>query len=344
MSAPPDDSILQAWGAAGARAESVADGLINQTWIVHPDGALALVVQRLHPIFGAAVNADIDAVTRHLAARGVRTPRVVATASGALWVEADGGIYRALSFEPGATIHRIGVPVQAESAGQTVGRFHAALADFAHDYQFTRSGVHDTPGWLARLEACAAVGGDQPAAVALAGDILAAAAALPPLADSRRRHCHGDLKISNVRFADDRTWAPGCLVDLDTVGLQTIAYELGDAMRSWCNPRGEDVEAPELDLGIFERALAGYAATAAGLLEPAEVASIAPGTATVALELAARFCVNVFEDSYFAWDASRFASRREHNLLRARGQLSLARSAITQLADATASARRALET
>ncbi len=342
MSESPPGSVLAAWDADGARVEAVADGLINQTWIVHPPGAPSLVVQRLHPIFGAEVNADIDAVTRHLAARGVRTPRIVPAAGSALWVEADGGVYRALSFEPGVTIHRISVPVQAESAGRTVGRFHAALADLDHDYQFTRFGVHDTPKWLARLEACAASGDGPPEGVALARDILASAAALPPLPPTRRRHCHGDLKISNVRFADDRTWAPGCLVDLDTVGLQTIAYELGDAMRSWCNPRGEDVDTPEIDLDIFELALAGYGGAAAGLLTADEISSIAPGTATVALELAARFCVDVFDDSYFGWDASRFASRREHNLVRARGQLSLARSTLAHLADAADMARRAL--
>ena len=342
MSASPPGGALEAWDAIGARVEAVADGLINQTWIVHPPGAPSLVVQRLHPIFGAEVNADIDAVTRHLAARGLPTPRMVRADGGALWVEVDGGIYRALSFEPGVTIHRISVPVQAENAGRTVAGFHAGLADFRHDYQFTRAGVHDTPGWLTRLRARAASGGDQPEGAALAGDILATAAALPALPATRPRHCHGDLKISNVRFAYDRTWGPGCLVDLDTVGLQTIAYELGDAMRSWCNPQGEDVDAPELDLDIFERALTGYGAVAAGLVDADEIVSIAPGAATVALELAARFCVDVFDDSYFGWDATRFASRREHNLLRARGQLSLARSAIDRLADATELARRAL--
>ncbi len=44
------------------------------------------------------------------------------------------------------------------------------------------------------------------------------------------------------------------------------------------------------------------------------------------MELAARFCTDALEESYFGWDASRFASAAEHNLVRARAQLSLARS------------------
>jgi hypothetical protein len=45
----------------------------------------------------------------------------------------------------------------------------------------------------------------------------------------------------------------------------------------------------------------------------------------VAVELAARFCVDAFEDRYFGWDPARFPSRREHNRVRAVGQLQLAR-------------------
>ena len=45
-----------------------------------------------------------------------------------------------------------------------------------------------------------------------------------------------------------------------------------------------------------------------------------------ALRLAARFCADSYLESYFGWDRKRFASAAEHNLARARSQLSLARS------------------
>ena len=56
-----------------------------------------------------------------------------------------------------------------------------------------------------------------------------------------------------------------------------------------------------------------------------EKIAIVVGLETVCIELAARFTVDMFEDRYFGWDPSRFASRREHNLVRARGQLALGR-------------------
>jgi Ser/Thr protein kinase RdoA (MazF antagonist) len=163
----------------------------------------------------------------------------------------------------------------------------------------------------------------------LGREILAQAAELPALGELPRRHTHGDLKISNVMF-DVRT--PGgpvrasCLIDLDTLGRQTLAYELGDALRSWCNPHGEDVTAPRFDRAIYEAALRGYEAAAPGLLTDAERAALLPGIETVCVELATRFCVDVFDDAYFGWDSSRYSSRRAHNLVRARGQLALARS------------------
>ena len=89
-------------------------------------------------------------------------------------------------------------------------------------------------------------------------------------------------------------------------------------------PEGEDTLETRFDLAIFAAALEGYAAGAAGLLSAAEIDAILPGLETVCLELAARFCVDVFEDRYFGWSPDRFSSRRQHNLVRAQGQLALA--------------------
>ena len=53
---------------------------------------------------------------------------------------------------------------------------------------------------------------------------------------------HGDPKISNLMFARDSDRGL-CLIDLDTLGPMPIALELGDALRSWCNPAAEDARA-----------------------------------------------------------------------------------------------------
>ena len=315
------ESVVGAWGWSADNVAPLAGGLINQTFVVREEGVPIAVLQQLHPIFGADVNLDIEAVTSHLAARGLVTPRLVRTRDGKPFVEHDGRVWRALTFVEGETVHRVPAPEWAEAGGALVGRFHRAVADLTYDYKFTRAGVHDTALHLSKLRDHVAAHGDAEA-VDLGREILAAAQALPPLPQIAPRHVHGDLKISNVLFRREPL-AGVCLVDLDTFAKGSMAFELGDAMRSWCNPLGEDAGTVRFDLSIFTAAVSGFRGEADDLLTMDERVSIVTGLETVCLELAARFAVDVFEDRYFGWDASRFPSRRAHNLVRARGQLQL---------------------
>jgi Ser/Thr protein kinase RdoA (MazF antagonist) len=316
------DVVAAAWGWQASAITPHAGGLINKTFVVRDDaGTPIAALQQLHPIFAAEVNLDIEAVTAHLAARGLDTPRILRTRDDRAWVEHEGHVWRALSWIAGESVHQVPSPAWAEAGGILVGKFHRAVADLAHDYRFTRAGVHDTAAHLAKLRERVASAGDDEA-TELGRDILAAAAALPPLPVTPARHVHGDLKISNLIFRD----APlrgVCLVDLDTVARGTMAFELGDAMRSWCNPRGEDAGSVKFDLAIFTAAIAGFRSEADALLGADERVSIVYGLETVCVELAARFAVDAFDDRYFGWDPARFPSRRVHNLVRAKGQLAL---------------------
>jgi hypothetical protein len=116
-----------------------------------------------------------------------------------------------------------------------------------------------------------------------------------------------------------------CLIDLDTLSSMPLALELGDAMRSWCNRGGEDGGEVDIDLEIFAAAIRGYRSTA-HFATRTELASIAPGTLRICLELAARFGADAYHEAYFGWDPAVAPGRGEHNLLRARGQLALARA------------------
>jgi hypothetical protein len=131
------------------------------------------------------------------------------------------------------------------------------------------------------------------------------------------------------------------LIDLDTLAHGTLATEMGDALRSWCNPGGESAPEAQVDVALFAAAVEGYAEGSLDWITGAEIDTLRPGAETIALELASRFCTDAFEDRYFGWDATRFASRREHNLVRARSQLSLARSIHARAGELDAAVRRA---
>jgi Ser/Thr protein kinase RdoA (MazF antagonist) len=314
-----------------AKLTTLEGGLINRTYRVEQAGRRA-VLQRLHPIFAPTVNLDIDAITQHLAQHGLLTQTVVPTLDGDLWVvDAEKFTWRMLSWLDGHTSAVVERPEHAHAAAQLVARFHGALRDLSHRFQFTRPGAHDTPLHLSKLEQALR---DHPQHVAydeaasLAAEILSRARALPALPAGPLRIIHGDLKISNVLFEGDRAIA---LLDLDTMAELTIPIELGDALRSWCNPAGEDATRAHVRTDVFEAAIAGYAPNASWLtLEERE--ALVLGLETISLELAARFCADALNEAYFGWNPHKFASRSAHNLARAESQLSLAASVANQRA------------
>jgi Ser/Thr protein kinase RdoA (MazF antagonist) len=319
--------VLEAFALTDAVLEPIEIGLINRTFEVRVDGRSRYVLQRLHHIFAGNVCLDLEAVASHIAEKGLTTPRLVRAQDGSPFVASSDGAWRLLTYVPGRTLVAIGEPRQAFEAARLAGRFHAAVADLDHTFHFTRAGVHDTAAHLARLEGWLVRGAAHPdhaVNAPIAEAILAHARTLEPLAKLRERIVHGDLKISNVRFDESVTTAIA-LLDLDTLAHGTLAYELGDALRSWTNTGGESEADARPDEAIFRAAMEGYA-SAETAIDPDERASLVLGFETIATELAARFAIDAWEDSYFGWDASRHASRRAHDRVRALSQLALARA------------------
>src|SRR4029079_17956660 len=75
-------AVLEAYGLEQYSSERELGGLINRTFLARdPAGRFRAVVQRLHPIFAAEVNVDLEAVTDHIARAGMLTPRPVRTTS-----------------------------------------------------------------------------------------------------------------------------------------------------------------------------------------------------------------------------------------------------------------------
>ncbi|HEX5046267.1 MAG TPA: phosphotransferase [Gammaproteobacteria bacterium] len=333
----PDGEVLEAFGLAREPVRRATSGLINPTWFVRSAGGEPLVLQRVNPIFSPAVNEDIAAVTEHLAAKGVLTPRLVAARSGALWVEHGGAVWRVLTFIDGENRDAVGSPAQARAAGAVLAEFHRAVGDLKHTFRNARLGVHDTVRHLQALRTALdehREHREMSAVQPLAMRVLALAARLPPLTVAPDRIVHGDPKISNVMFAHGGERAL-CLIDLDTLARMPVALELGDAVRSWCNPAPEDAANARFDAALFDAAVSGYASAAGGFLTRGEWSAIPAATLTISVELAARFCTDALRERYFRWNPARYASASAHNQARTRGQL--------QVADRIAAQRDALD-
>jgi Ser/Thr protein kinase RdoA (MazF antagonist) len=217
-----------------------------------------------------------------------------------------------------------------------LARFHLAVWDYGGDLMSDRPPVHDFARHLQHLDTVMDISRSHrlhASARTLARELAGAVAQNPPFVSGPERLVHGDPKISNMLFEPDLHRAI-CLIDLDTLARMPLAFELGDALRSWCNPKGEDARDAAFRLDLFHAAVTAYLARAGHRLAPSERAAIVPATVQIHLELAARFLADALEERYFGWDPARYASRGEHNLARAGAQLAAARSLLRQYAEA----------
>jgi len=345
----PPAAVLERYELDPATVAPIASGLINRSYLASRRDGGDFVLQRVNPIFPREIQEDIDAVTRHVAAKGLTTPLLVATTDAERYVELDGAIWRLLTRVPGGTQDALSTADEAREAGRVLGEFHRAVADFDQPLKSRRPPVHEIERHIANLRG--ALGAHRQhrahrAVTAIADRILSIAATLPPLESQPPRLVHGDPKISNIVFRDadtaagvaraDRRGARGrgagplrigvCLVDLDTLTRIPVALEIGDALRSWCNTSTEDSPLAQFSVERFAAAIDGYRRGAGELLTVSEWQAVPDATHSIAVELAARFAADALNESYFAWDRGRFASASEHNQARALGQLKVADS------------------
>ena len=290
------------------------------------------VFQRLHPIFGrdGAVVENVVRVTECLADQGLPTPRVTPTRDGRWWTEDEGYLWRLMTWLPGRSVGQPTVRNVIEAAG-FLGRFHRLLNEDPPNLMLLPPAEHNRDGpsgldaWQDLMDRYRL----EPSFQAVAGLIqegMDLVRELSGIVPATRACLHGDPKLDNFLFAENgRATA---LIDLDTVRSGYLIWELADALRSWSGRRGPD-DPVRLDRTIYESAVTRYRES--GLpLTGQEWARLHQATAAVALNLARRYWVDYFEQSYFAWDRERYPSLAEQNMRRGGGLLRLARDLLDQ--------------
>jgi Ser/Thr protein kinase RdoA (MazF antagonist) len=327
-------------------------GNINKTFLVSIDAAPhRFILQRINKnVFKRPelVMKNIGVFTRHVEARlsqaplaeGRRweTPRVLpARAGGDFFNDEQGECWRALSFIEGARSYDT---AQSEShareAGWALGAFHSLISDLpAESLADTLPGFHIAPDYLAHYDRVLAghAATESPEVKYCMGFIEQRRALASVLEDARAagrlplRPIHGDPKINNVMM-DTATGQAVSIIDLDTVKPGLVHYDIGDALRSACNPLGEETDRWEevrFDTELARAILTGYLEQASAFLTPADYDHLYDSIRLIAFELGLRF----FTD-HLAGDVYFTADYRGHNLARALVQLQLAASIETQ--------------
>lgn len=141
------------------------------------------------------------------------------------------------------------------------------------------------------------------------------------------RPIHGDPKSNNIMM-DIRTHRAVAFVDLDTVKPGLVQYDIGDCLRSCCNPLGEeteDWEAVRFETDYCREILHGYLSIAEGFLTPLDREYFFDAARLIAFELGLRFFTDYLEgDVYFK------VRSPEQNLSRALVQFRLTESIESQ--------------
>jgi Ser/Thr protein kinase RdoA (MazF antagonist) len=328
-------------------------GNVNDTFLVTLAGAAEphFILQRLNPrvfrrpeLVMGNLRTVSDHVRRRLAVaplspgRRWEVPQVRLTRNGLdHCIDPEGSFWRALSFiEAAETFDIIKDVEQAREVGYALGMFHCLLSDLPPErLADTLPGFHITPGYLKHYDEVLAKPGRRGSpevnyALRFVEERRSCAGVLEQARAQGRlalRPIHGDPKVNNVMM-DIATGQAVSMVDLDTVKPGLVHYDIGDCLRSGCNPLGEetgDWETVRFEAELCRAILQGYLSLAKGFLTESDYAYLYDAMRLIAFELGLRF----FTD-YLAGNVYFKARRPEQNLARALVQFKLTESIESQ--------------
>ncbi len=337
--------IADAEPIAGVR--EYGSGNINDTFLVTPGSGAPFILQRINQrVFKqpAWIMRNIRTFTDHVQVRlhsaptperRWETPQIIPTSDGRDYIiDAQSGFWRALTFIEGARSYaKIQDIRHAREVGYALGRFHRLISDLDSTQLYdTLEGYHITPRYLAHYDAVVArrdCAGDS-ADVAYGMRFLAERRdAIPVLENAKQqgklhlRPTHGDPKVDNVMIDDVTGQAVG-VIDLDTIKPGLVQLDIGDCLRSGCNPPGEeaeDIDAVYFEMDLCRAILEGYLPLVRDFYTEDDYAYLYAGIRLLALEQGLRFFTDYLEGNVYYK-----VKHERHNLQRALVQFRLTAS------------------
>jgi Ser/Thr protein kinase RdoA (MazF antagonist) len=261
-------------------------------------------------------------------------PRVLLTQDGSdHYIDTDGSFWRASAFiESSESFDTVRDRDCAREIGYALGTFHNLLSDLpTQRLADTLEGFHITPLYLRHYDLIQSETwvNSSPEVNYCSEFISQRRAWAYVLEDAKKnsklplRPIHGDPKINNI-LLDTTTGKAVSIIDLDTVKPGLIHYDIGDCLRSGCNPLGEEIEnwdkvrfEPDLAYSILQ----GYLSQVKDFFTENDYEYIYDAIRSIAFELGLRF----FTD-YLAGNVYFRAKSKEHNLIRALVQFQLTKN------------------
>ncbi|MEA5623767.1 aminoglycoside phosphotransferase family protein [Nostoc sp. UHCC 0251] len=331
--------------------KAFGSGNINDTFLVTLDSSEEqyFVLQRINTqVFRQPqlIMQNMRTFTEHVRKRLQHTPlnrrwevpRVLLTKDAQdHWRDADGSFWRAISFIEGSqSFDTMRDRSHAKEIGYALGMFHNLISDLPPEkLADTLQGFHITPLYLQHYEeVLAKTSASQSSEVNYCLQFVSDRQSFAHILENAKvegklplRLMHGDPKINNVMF-DTATQQAVSVIDLDTVKPGLVHYDIGDCLRSGCNPAGEETEnwdSVYFDTDLCQGILQGYLSVGKAFLTENDYAYIYDAIRLIAFELGLRF----FAD-YLAGNVYFKVKHPEHNLARAIVQFKLTESIESQ--------------
>lgn len=328
--------------------ETIQMGNVNKTYKVNfrlPDGTpKSFLVQNVNTYaFRNPVGLmnNIDMVTEHIRDKkpGKLALHFHHTADRKTYVSDGSNFWRMTNYVPSITFNSVANLDVVRNAGKAFGEFQMDLSDFDISLLTeTIPGFHNT---RSRYEAFRRSVQENKAgradSVREEIDFLLSvqdrACTLTDLQQAGKlplRVTHNDTKINNVLFSPETNEAM-IVIDLDTVMPGLIGHDFGDAIRFAANFVEEDC--PDYDrvgvnLEVFQAFAEGFLTMTAKTMTDTEIDTLALSCFVLTAELATRFLADYLDgDLYF------HIKYPEHNLVRTRCQIALAKDMLRKLDD-----------
>jgi Ser/Thr protein kinase RdoA (MazF antagonist) len=265
-------------------------------------------------------------------------PRVLLTENAENYLQdADGSFWRAISFIKNSQSFDVMHDTEhAKEIGYALGMFHNLISDLQSEkLADTLEGFHITPLYIQHYEEVARLASQEESSeVNYCSQFVESRKTWAHVLENAKaegrlplRLMHGDPKINNVMF-DIATGKAVSVIDLDTVKPGLVHYDIGDCLRSGCNPLGEETdewESVHFDTDLCQGILQGYLSVAKEFLTENDYAYIYDAIRLITFELGLRF----FAD-YLAGNVYFKIKNPEHNLKRALVQFKLTESIESQ--------------
>lgn len=342
--------ICQVFRIAGEMVsyEEIKAGNVNRTYKVEclrPDGSHKYyIVQAVNtyafknPI---EVMSNIDGVTEHIRARkeGCVALHFHHTEDGKTYYSGESGFWRLFNYIDSDTYNSTDNLQVIRNAGEAFGEFQMLLSDFdASRLYETIPAFHNTRKryetlWKdAEADPCGKMSEVKEELEWLRSvqDTACRMTDMYERGELPLRVTHNDTKINNVLF-DKETKDALVVIDLDTVMPGLIGNDFGDAIRFAANFVEEDSPESEkagVNLDIFSAFADGFLKYTANTLTKNEADTLALSCFALTVELSTRFL-----DDYILGNPYFKVNYPEHNLVRTRCQIALAKDMLRKMED-----------